>query len=241
MLQGNGITLSRPVGLGLQIAEALKIAILEGNFKGGAQLGEQDLQAQFGVSRSPLREAFRELEKLGLVEIIPRRGTFVKRISRNDIEENFPVRAALEGLAAELAHATMNRDTLSRMAVSLQQMSVAAVQNDVRSYYHAHLEFHELFIHQAGNVLLEQTLARLRMQNLWHRFSYQYYQEDINKSLAIHQRIYEQLENPRSSPGTIRSLVEGHINDALESFLLFLSKFEQDESGETPVGAELKR
>ncbi len=60
---------SKPTGLGVQIAEMLKQAILEGDFKGGDQLGEHDLQVRFGVSRSPLREAFRELEKLGLAAV----------------------------------------------------------------------------------------------------------------------------------------------------------------------------
>jgi DNA-binding GntR family transcriptional regulator len=106
---------SKPTGLGVQIAEMLKQAILEGDFKGGDQLGEHDLQVRFGVSRSPLREAFRELEKLGLVEIIPRKGSFVRRISRKDIEENFPVRAALEGLAAKLAVKNMTKNTLTRL------------------------------------------------------------------------------------------------------------------------------
>ena len=60
-------TCRKPVGLGAQVAEILTHAILEGQFKGGDQLIETDLQAPFGISRSPLREALRELEKKGLV------------------------------------------------------------------------------------------------------------------------------------------------------------------------------
>ena len=127
---------AKPVGLGAQIAEILKIAILEGEFKGGAQLVEQDLQTRFGVSRSPLREAFRELEKLGLVDIIPRRGSFVRRISRKDIEDSFPVRAALEGLAAELACRNMSDDVLERMTGLLGQMKAAADNRDTRELLH---------------------------------------------------------------------------------------------------------
>jgi len=218
---------SKPTGLGVQIAEMLKQAILEGDFKGGDQLGEHDLQVRFGVSRSPLREAFRELEKLGLVEIIPRKGSFVRRISRKDIEENFPVRAALEGLAAELAAKNMTKNTLGRLEDILEEMKKATRDEDIRRYYTYHLQFHEIFIERAENELLINTLGRFRMQSLWHRFSYQYYQEDLEKSFQVHQDILDSFKDPKMDPEKIRILVEYHINEALNSFLVYLEDFER--------------
>jgi DNA-binding GntR family transcriptional regulator len=218
---------SKPTGLGVQIAEMLKQAILEGDFKGGDQLGEHDLQVRFGVSRSPLREAFRELEKLGLVEIIPRKGSFVRRISRKDIEENFPVRAALEGLAAELAAKNMTKNTLDRLEDILEEMKKATRDEDIRRYYTYHLQFHEIFIERAENELLINTLGRFRMQSLWHRFSYQYYQEDLEKSFQVHQDILDSFKDPKMDPEKIRILVEYHINEALNSFLVYLEDFER--------------
>ena len=64
-----------------RVSETLAQAILEGVLKGGDQLVEARLQKRFGVSRSPLREALRDLEKKGLVDIIPRKGTFVKTVT----------------------------------------------------------------------------------------------------------------------------------------------------------------
>ena len=218
----------QPIGLGAQIAETLKLAILEGVFKGGEQLGEQELQTRFGVSRSPLREAFRELEKLGLVDIVPRRGSFVKRISRKDIEENFPVRAALEGLAAKLAAEKMNDETLARMKVVLDQMEAAVMAKDTASYYSHHLRFHEIFIDCAQNELLGNTLKTLRMQSLWHRFSYQYYQEDLAKSFRVHQDILKLFRSRAQESEMLGKLVEGHINTALGSFLNYLEDFERE-------------
>ena len=228
MVPSNPELAVRPVGLGVQIAEILKIAILEGEFKGGEQLVEQDLQARFGVSRSPLREAFRELEKLGLADIIPRRGTFVRRISRKDIEDSFPVRAALEGLAAELACRNMSKDVLKNMSLQLEQMKVAAENRDTENYYSSHLRFHQMFIECSQNELLKSTLETLRMQSLWHRFSYRYYQEDFEKSYGYHQKIMQLFENPDEAQGKIGKLVETHINVALDSFLAYLETFEGD-------------
>ena len=76
----------RPHVLGEQVSRILTEAILEGVLNGGDQLIEAELQSQFGISRSPLREAFRDLEKKGLVVIIPRKGTYVKQVSRKDIQ-----------------------------------------------------------------------------------------------------------------------------------------------------------
>lgn len=219
----------KPLGLGAQIAESLKQSILEGHFAGGEQLAEQELQTRFGVSRSPVREAFRELEKLGLVEIIPRRGTFVKRISRKDIEDHFPVRAALEGLAARLAAPRMTKAALAAMKQALGQMERAAGTSDTRNYYRQHLAFHEYFIAQAGNDLLATTLTNLRMQGLWHRFSYRYYQEDLATSLLVHQKIFALFSKSGSDPAQIAALVEEHINVALDSFLSYLHDTEKTE------------
>ncbi|MBE0585175.1 MAG: GntR family transcriptional regulator, partial [Desulfofustis sp.] len=213
--------------LGAQVAEMLTTAILEGQFKGGDQLVEQELQLRFGVSRSPLREAFRELEKNGLVDILPRRGTFVKRISRTDIQEHFPVRAVLEGLAARLAARLMQHDTLAALADTLNLMKTAVAAGDTGAYYRHHLVFHELFIQSSGNELLIATLQTLRMQNLWHRFSYQYYQESLENSFQVHQRIYDLFANQQADDEEIGRLVEDHINVALDRFLDYLSKCER--------------
>ena len=227
-IERQGHNMTKPVGLGIQIAESLKKAILEGEFKGGEQLGEQELQQRFGVSRSPLREAFRELEKLGLVEIVPRRGSFVKRITRKDIEDNFPVRAALEGLAAKMAVTNLTGAILEQMEAALGSMAEAARIKDTQAYYTHHLVFHEIFIKAADNELLQNTLDKIRMQNLWHRFSYQWYQEDIDKSFRVHQDILTLFKAPCPDAEKIGLLVEHHINMALGSFLAYLKKHEEE-------------
>jgi DNA-binding GntR family transcriptional regulator len=217
----------KPVGLGAQVAEILTQAILEGRFKGGDQLVENDLQAHFGISRSPLREAMRELEKNGLVVLVPRKGTFVKRITRKEIEENFPVRAALEGLAAKLAAAHMSAEALRRMHLALEKMRTAVETKDTRLFYTHHLEFHETFIERSGNDLLIGLLKNLRMQSIWHRFSYQYYQEDLEKSFKVHQQILNLYQKKNIDPVKIGVLVESHIKVALDRFLAYLEEFER--------------
>lgn len=216
------------LGLGHQVAEILSSQILEGKVHGGDRLIEQELQFQFGVSRSPLREAFRELEKKGLVEIIPRRGTFVRTVTRQDIIDHFPVRATLEGLAAMLAHKSLSDAERESLKHELSSMEIAVKADDTKNYYTHHLTYHELFIKGSGNELLIETLKTLRMQSIWHRFSYQYYQEDLQRSYQVHKQILDMLLDPAADPIQLRDLVEDHINRALQNFLLYVEQFDDN-------------
>ena len=214
----------QPHVLGEQVARILTEAILEGVLKGGDQLVETELQKQFGISRSPLREAFRNLEKKGLVVIIPRRGTFVKRITRKDIKENFPVRAVLEGLAAREAYPKITENTIEQMSHVLDEMEKAVEENDTKAYWGSHIEFHDLFIKASGNDILINVLKTLRMHSLWYRFSYQYYKEDLHRSLDVHQKILDHFRNQDIDPEEIAKLVQEHIQVAYRSFLAYLDK-----------------
>jgi len=216
----------RSITLVDQIANALKDDILTGSLKGGDQLLEDSLKNEFGISRTPLREAFRVLEKEGLVEILPRKGTFVRRISRQDIEENFPVRAILEGLAARLAYANLAQQDINDMEEVLEYMEEAAQRKDFIEYAKHHLTFHEIFINVSNNETLIALLHNLRMNRLWHRYTYQYYKEDFRNSLKIHRRILYLFKKKNVSPEEIEKLVRRHIEIALEPFLASMEKLE---------------
>ncbi len=215
-----------PHVLGEQVSRILSEAILEGVLKGGDQLVETALQKQFGISRSPLREAFRDLEKKGLVVIIPRRGAFVKRVKRKDIEENFPVRAVLEGLAAQEAYQKMTREALEQMSQVLGKMAKAVKENDIKAYWRNHIEFHDIFIKASDNDILIKMLKTLRMHSLWYRFSYQYYQEDLGRSLDVHQKILNHFLNQDVDHEKIGKLVQEHIQVAHRCFLAYLDEQE---------------
>jgi DNA-binding GntR family transcriptional regulator len=216
----------RSVSLVDQIAQALKDDILTGKLKGGDQLLEDRLKDEFDVSRTPLREAFRVLEKEGLVEILPRKGTFVRGISRQDIQENFPVRAILEGLAARLAYTNLTVQDIDEMEEVLRGMGEAAKKEDFVDFLKNHLTFHEIFINASENQTLISVLRTLRMHTLWHRYTYQYYKEDFRHSLKIHRQIIDLFKGKKVSPEEIEKVVRKHIEIALEPFLNAMEKLE---------------
>jgi DNA-binding GntR family transcriptional regulator len=214
-----------PTVLVERISQILTDAILEGTLRGGDQLIETDLKEQFGISRSPLREAFRILEKMALVEIVPRKGTFVRSIARRDIEEHFPVRSVLEGLAAREAYGRIGKEGLRQMARALEKMRNAVARNDTKAYWEHHFVFHEVFIHASGNLLLIDSLKTLRMHTMWYRFSYKYYEENLSESLSIHEEILKLLRaKKKADTGHLEEVVRNHIEVAMESFLVYLDE-----------------
>ena len=172
-----------------QIANALRDNILTGKLKAGGQLLEDKLKQDFDVSRTPLREAFRVLEKEGLVEILPWKGAFVKKISRNDVKEIFPLRANLEGLAARLAYENSAQRHADEMEKCLEHMQLAIDKNDFAEYSKHHIAFHDVFINASQNQTLIDIIQNLRICTLWHRNTYQCYEEDFGGPLKIHREI----------------------------------------------------
>jgi len=209
-----------PVSLVEQVTEFLTNAIIDGRFENGRRLVENELQRQFGISRAPIRESFRVLERKGLVTIIPRKGTFVRKITKNDIEENFPVRACLEGLAARMAISHLREEDFKKMESTLLRMTEGARENDFKSYFKHHLHFHEIFINASKNNTLIGILENLRRQAVWFRFSYLWHQENFEYAIRVHHEILDSFLNKDAD--RVETLVKEHILIALERFRQFL-------------------
>jgi len=209
-----------PVSLVEQITEFLTNAIIEGRLENGQRLVENELQRRFGISRAPIRESFRILEKKGLVNIIPRKGTFVRKITQKDIEENFPIRACLEGLAARLATSNMESKDIKGMELALSRMTEEAKNNNFKSYFKYHNEYHEIFINASRNDTLIEIIENLRRQAVWFRFSYLWHQENFEYAIRVHREILDLFI--KKDAERVEALVKEHILIALDRFLQFL-------------------
>lgn len=206
----------QPTLLVEQVTKVLTDAILQGVFKGGDQLVEAELQRQFGISRSPIRETFRILEKHGLVEVYPRRGTFVKKVTRKDMEQHFPIRACLEGLAAMLAAGRLVPEDIQSMSEALDKMEGAIARQDYQSYMQHHGRFHETFIHASGNDALNNILNDLRQHEVWFRLTY-FYVGSGRDSIRIHKAILDALAAGNGERA--QELVKEHIMESSSGFL----------------------
>jgi DNA-binding GntR family transcriptional regulator len=108
-----------------QIADALAVGIIQERYGPGDRLNEVQIAAQWGVSRSPVREALRILEARGLVTIAPQRGARITALSLQEVEQLFEIRAVLVGLAARRAASNMNAEAARRLDVLLVKLENA--------------------------------------------------------------------------------------------------------------------
>jgi DNA-binding GntR family transcriptional regulator len=98
-----------------RLAASIQARVLSGEFASGSRLRQESLATEFGVSRTPVREALRKLQAAGIVQLEPRRGAMVRGPSAREVREAYQVRAELEGLAAALASSRIRDDELRRL------------------------------------------------------------------------------------------------------------------------------
>jgi DNA-binding GntR family transcriptional regulator len=122
--------------------DALRAAILGGRLQPGARIVEADIARQMATSRSPVREAVRKLEHEGLVEYVPRRGTIVVGLSRDDVADADQLRAHLEAFGARLAATRASEDQLTRLLELIERMRECAASHDLEGLVVADVEFH---------------------------------------------------------------------------------------------------
>ena len=144
-----------------ELVARLRNMIVEGELRPGARLPEKELCSQFGVSRTPLREALKVLASDGLVEISPHRGATVVQISRADIEEMFPVMGALEALAGELACANIDAAGIAEITALHHQMVAHYHRKERAEYFRLNQQIHERILQAAGNATLSALHSSL--------------------------------------------------------------------------------
>jgi DNA-binding GntR family transcriptional regulator len=146
-----------------EIREQLIDEILSGRLAPGARIVETRLAEKFGVSQAPVREALRDLELFGFVVCSPFRSTYVRQISTDDLLESYPVRAALESLAAREAASRIDEETLTRLEELIAEMRQAAERGDHRAHVDADFAFHHTIIKAAHNRMLEHVWQTMRL------------------------------------------------------------------------------
>ena len=147
-----------------KILETIRDAILKGNLKPGEKVAEPELAERFGISRTPIREAFRQLESEGYLTVIPRKGAVVAALSERDVQEFYAIKSILEGYAASLAARNLTDKEIERLATVNRKLRSLAEEGDVRSFYRVHNEFHEIFLKAADNNKLNEMIHQLGMK-----------------------------------------------------------------------------
>jgi DNA-binding GntR family transcriptional regulator len=144
-----------------QIKDVILQRILDGDYEPGARLVETRIAQELGVSQAPVREALRDLEQLGCIIHEPFRGCSVRAFSAQELLEAFPVRAALEALAAQLAAERITEAELLQLAELVGTMRDAADRGDPHDQSQANAQFHATIVRAARNPTLERQWSFL--------------------------------------------------------------------------------
>jgi DNA-binding GntR family transcriptional regulator len=178
-----------------QVVQGLEKEILEGTLKPGERIIEEDLCRTLGVSRSPVREAFRILESEGFVSHEPRKGISVRQVTQEEAEDIYLIRANLESLATYLAVKKQNPEILEELKDLYDQMTSVASKKNVNVYRQLNLRFHEALINACGNKQLIQLISTFSKQTVRYRLEAMSVPNWMNSSLKIHEDLIRAFES----------------------------------------------
>jgi DNA-binding GntR family transcriptional regulator len=219
-----------------QLAEKINFKIATGEYPPGSRLRQEALAEEFSVSRTPIREALRQLEVQGAIVHIPNRGATVRAPDIREIKEAYEVRAELESLAIELAVKWITDEQIERMKKAQVRMVRAfsaagqskASAKKAPTWIEANDEFHAVVLEASGNRRLRQIIQNLHVgfirkvmmaaRNMHGR--------QIRENIAQHEIILETLE--RHDAAEARRLMRHHVLRSGELMVAWLESQTSD-------------
>ena len=169
--------------------------IIEGRYKTGDYLVETKLAEELDVSRTPIREALKQLELEDLVVSIPNRGMMVQGMSSHDIDDIFTVRHLLEGQAAYWAAERIDASNLARLTEIVELMEMYTRKNDAANLARLDTEFHDVIFSASDSRILRHILTSLHQNTRRVRRTSLTVPERPTQSLAEHRAIFEAIEH----------------------------------------------
>ena len=172
-----------------QIVTSLRETIINGEVMPGQKLTEPELAEKLGISRTPIREAFRQLESEGFLTVMPRRGAVVSRITRKEIDDFYELKSLLEGYAARIAAGKIDEKGIQKLKKINNQLSELAEKNDIEAYFMKNDEFHNVFVSYCGNEKLLELLEHMLQRFMRFRLGALSVPGRLKKSIQQHDEI----------------------------------------------------
>jgi GntR family transcriptional regulator, rspAB operon transcriptional repressor len=206
--------------------DLIKEKITSKEFAPGTRLNLDAIEKQLGISRTPLKQALDRLALEGLVEILPRSGTFVSNPSPEEISESFEVRCALEIYAVGLAAQWIRAEELENLKALLKQLQELFAEQDLNDFYPRYVETDHLFHHQiiviARNKRLLQAFEHENVHAQMARIRYRHPEGELELVQEEHERILAALA--ARDTGAARLAMEAHLQRARRSLMKDIHK-----------------
>jgi DNA-binding GntR family transcriptional regulator len=200
--------------MSMSLLAKLQRDILTGKYRPGQKLTEQNLCKEYGVSRTPIREALRQLETDGLVENILNRGCFVIGLSKADYEDMFDLRKAYEIQAVKWGIERITDDEMDTLEETFEFMEFYTMRGDLDKMLVINAGFHQVIYESAHNRMLQKTLTSYQTFLKYQRESAEYRANYLTTVLEEHRAIFKAFMDRDIRAGA--EAMERHINRAKE-------------------------
>jgi len=203
-----------------EVYNSLKEAIIYGELSPGEKLSEIELAKKMKVSRTPIREAFRQLQMEGYISVEPNKGAFVSKLPSEEIGEIYDIISLLEGYAAQLAAQKMSTADLDKLRKLQKNLIAFASQKKFREYIEENTEFHHFITRSTGNKTLAKTILNLRARIYRYRLTSITIPGYLKKYVSDHEKIVHAIAKKDSVRA--REYMEDHVHfvkDILVNFL----------------------
>lgn len=195
------------------VQDELERLILDGDLAPGEPVREIAIASLLGVSRGPVREAFRGLEEKGLLRIEKNCGVSVRALSPEEADQIYEVRIVLEAMIGRKVAETITQAGLADLKATVKAMRPAARDADVRPYTRLNLAFHDALARLSGNAALHESYRRLVAQlTLFRHKAYLHDKNSMALSLREHQAILDAIEAQK--PNRASDLLRAHARDS---------------------------
>jgi DNA-binding GntR family transcriptional regulator len=202
------------------IVSRIENMILTGAFKPRERLIEATLSKMFGVSRYSVRDAFKVLETKGLVRVTPFRGVVVSELSRQEVEEVFLVRTALEQLALKLSMDNATAEDIRVLRRMCKRIEDAHHEDDFAAMISTDTDFHNYLFQMSQNSILCRTINDLKNRCHITRYSAWSSPDVLREVMKEHRMIVDAIEARNMT--RLKPLIETHLKRAKQSYLLRL-------------------
>lgn len=209
--------------------ESLREAIISGKLKPGDHLKERELSQAMGVSTTPIKEALRILGHEGLVETIPRKGTFVSELVNTTIEETLMLRASLEGLCARLAAIKITPEELKALEQKVTLME-SLKETAPDQLVHENTAFHTMIRQIAKNPMIYNILLNISAFDTAFRKRALQYRVEVQEGYVEHREIFEAIR--QGDPDLAELRMKKHIMRTTENVLRMNVQARGDKDGE---------
>ena len=225
--------LNRPA-LAVELTDRLRSMIMEGELKPGEKVPERMLTERFGVSRTPVREAVKVLAAEGLVVLLQNRGAIVSKLTVAELEEVFPVLAALEAVAGELACRSATDAEIAAIRRLNDQMHEVFAKKERPAYFDLNQKIHAAILAAARNATLANQHQLVARRASRARYQANLTEERWRQALDEHDAIIEALEARDNA--TLGRLMKEHMEHKLSSLKPAIETAEHEEASRSAGG-----